>query len=85
MTQFLREFFAAADRGYSRQEIKEVLRAQPSFKPMIERPRSGHVGAIKSLLRRREIVDLGGMLYRRIGPPPRFSSDRGNRVKGEVD
>jgi hypothetical protein len=64
MTQFLRELFATADRGYSRQEIKELLRAQPRFKSMIERSRSGHASAIRTLLKRREIVDLAGLLYR---------------------
>lgn len=63
MTQFLREFFAAAERGYSHREIKEILRAQPRFKPKIERSRSGHAAAIKSLVKRREIVDVGGLLY----------------------
>jgi hypothetical protein len=63
MMQFLREFFAAVDRGYSRREIKEILRADPRFTAMIERGRSGHSRAIMDLVKRREIVELGGLLY----------------------
>jgi len=65
MTQFLRDHFAAAGRGYSRREIKELLRAEPRFRGRIERARSGHANAIRALLDRGEIVELGGLLYRR--------------------
>jgi len=65
MTQYLREHFAQAERGWSRAEVKALLRAEPRFAARIERARSGHSNAIRTLLARGEIVELGGLLYRR--------------------
>ena len=65
MTQFLREHFASAERGWSRAELKALLRAEPRFRPRIERARSGHSNAVRGLLARGEIVELGGLLYRK--------------------
>ena len=65
MTQYLREHFSRAERGWTRAELKALLRAEPRFRTRIERARSGHSNAIRTLLERGEIVELGGLLYRK--------------------
>lgn len=63
MTQWLREFFARADRGYSRAELKEIVRGVPDFAPMVSGTRSGFYEAVRRLAAEGSLIEASGLLY----------------------
>lgn len=73
MTQWLREFFARADRGYSRAELKDVVRGVPEFASMVSRRRSGFYEAVRRLAAEGSVVEMSGLLY------PAAGSARGEK------
>jgi hypothetical protein len=64
MPQFLRDFLSKADRGYTRKELKEVLRnADPKFAASLNRNENGFYNAVKRLIGSNQALEIEGVIY----------------------
>ena len=63
MAQFTREFLSRDSNGRPRQELKQVLRAQPTFWRQFERNPKAYPGMIRRLIKRGDIKERDGLLY----------------------
>ena len=63
MSQFLREVFAETDQGFTRGEIRDLLRSQPAFCDRIDAHKRAHHYVIDNLLFRGDIEKRDGKLY----------------------
>ena len=63
MSQFLREMFADTDQGFTRGEIRDLLRAQLQFQDKIEKDKRAHHYVIVNLLDRGDVENREGRLY----------------------
>jgi len=63
MSQFLREMFADTDQGFTRGEIRDLLRARPEFRDRIDGYKRAHHYAIQNMLFRGDLEKREGKLY----------------------
>ena len=63
MAQFTREFLSRNPKGWTPQELKEVLRAQPAFWRHFERNPNAYPDMIRRLLQRGDIENRAGLLF----------------------
>ena len=63
MSQVLREMFADTDQGFTRGELRGLLRAQPQFREMIVTSKLAHHYTIENMLFRGDIERREGKLY----------------------
>ena len=63
MSQFLREMFAKTDLGFTRGELRALLRAQPGFSAKIESSKRAHHNAVDNMLFRGDIEKREEKLY----------------------
>lgn len=63
MAQFAREFLSLNPKGWTRQELKKVMRAQPGFWQQFDRNPSAYHGMIRRLIDRGEIKERNETLF----------------------
>ncbi len=80
MSQFIRDFMAQADKGYTRAELRaQVAAANPDFAKRLKHNPNPFYNTIKRLLRR-ELVDIKGVLYDARRAPAQANSDPDDRL-----
>lgn len=62
MSQFVREYLGEHRGGLTRQELKEVIEAQPQFDHFTEQNPKGFYGLVTRLLHAGDIEDHDGLL-----------------------
>lgn len=63
MSQFVREFLSVNPKGWTRLELKEIVRAQPPFWSQFQRNPAAYYGMIGRLIERGDIEDRDGKLF----------------------
>lgn len=63
MAQFVREFLSFNPRGWTRLELKRIVRAQPAFWRQCERNSRAYCNLMGRLIERGDIEDRDGRLY----------------------
>ena len=64
MAQYIRDFFREADRGYTRKELKEIVRkVNAKFEESISRNENGFYNAVKRAISANDIAEIDGVLY----------------------
>lgn len=63
MAQFARELLSLNPKGWTREELKAAMRAQPAFWPQFERNPGAYYGMIHRLIGRGEIEVRGRLLF----------------------
>lgn len=63
MAQFVREFLPNHPEGWTRMQLKAVLREQPEFEAQFARNPGAYYNVIQRLRERGEIEDRDGLLY----------------------
>ena len=63
MAQFAREFLSRNPKGWTRSELKEVLKAHPVFWRQFERNPGAYPNMVRRLLLRGDILEREGLLF----------------------
>ena len=71
MAQFIRDFLANADRGYTRAELKKAVReADPKFADILNRNENSFYNTVLRFINKEgSVKDIGGVLYHALRAP----------------
>jgi hypothetical protein len=63
MTQFAREVLSLQPRGWTRADLKEIMRSQPAFWHHLESNPGSFHWMVRDLIKRGEIEERDGLLF----------------------